>query len=429
MLFRFSVYGFLRNQRYFEPFLLLYFLERGMTFFEIGLLIAFRELIVNLLEIPSGVAADVFGRRKTLAFSLLIYMVSFFVFGVAESIPVIFGAMFLFAIAESCRSGTHKAMIFHWLRREDAMAEKSKIYGYTRSWSKIGAAASLLIAGGIVLATEDYAATFHFSSVACLAGVVNLVGYPRYLDGEGAAGVSLSSILGQAKQAVKQGYSEPKFRQLILESMGSEGVFQAVKDYLQPLVKAAALPMAAGMLAAMEMSEPQKVVLLAVPVYVLLYLLAAYASRNAHRLVQAAGGEDQAARWVWIATIVVFAVISAAGIFSLTKVMIVLFILLFTLQNIWRPIQISRFQDYGDSQQGAAMLSMENQSCTLTTMLAAPLVGLAVDVVRTQGWGGDFWPVGCIGLCATVGVYLMVRRRLQSASEAPAAAPMGSTPS
>jgi hypothetical protein len=66
MLFRFSLYGFLKNQRYFEPFLVLALLEKGLGFFEIGLLIGFRELTVNLLEIPSGAVADVWGRRRSM---------------------------------------------------------------------------------------------------------------------------------------------------------------------------------------------------------------------------------------------------------------------------------------------------------------------------------------------------------------------------
>ena len=41
MIFRFSLYGLLKNQRYFEPFLILVFLEKGLTFFQIGLLVAF----------------------------------------------------------------------------------------------------------------------------------------------------------------------------------------------------------------------------------------------------------------------------------------------------------------------------------------------------------------------------------------------------
>ena len=66
MLFRFCLYGFLKNQRYFEPFLMLVFLDRGLSFFVIGLLVACRDVTVNVLEIPSGVVADSFGRRRSM---------------------------------------------------------------------------------------------------------------------------------------------------------------------------------------------------------------------------------------------------------------------------------------------------------------------------------------------------------------------------
>ena len=61
MLFRFSLYGFLKNQTYFEPFLILAFREKGLSFFQIGLLIGFREVCVNLFEVPSGAVADLYG--------------------------------------------------------------------------------------------------------------------------------------------------------------------------------------------------------------------------------------------------------------------------------------------------------------------------------------------------------------------------------
>ena len=62
MLLRFCLYGFLKNQRYYESFLVLAFLEKGLSFFVIGLLVAFREVAVNIMEIPSGAIADVWGR-------------------------------------------------------------------------------------------------------------------------------------------------------------------------------------------------------------------------------------------------------------------------------------------------------------------------------------------------------------------------------
>ena len=146
MLFRFSLYGFLKNQRYFEPFLVLVFLDKGLGYFAIGLLISFREIIVNALEIPSGAVADVWGRRKAMVLSFAAYILSFALFGLAEGIGLLFAAMALFAVGEAFRTGTHKAMIFTWLRLEGRTDDRTRVYGYTRSWSKYGSALSVIVA-------------------------------------------------------------------------------------------------------------------------------------------------------------------------------------------------------------------------------------------------------------------------------------------
>ena len=56
MLARFSAYGFLKNQQYYDPFLMLVFwVEKDLSFTVIGFLYGFRELAVQVMEVPSGV--------------------------------------------------------------------------------------------------------------------------------------------------------------------------------------------------------------------------------------------------------------------------------------------------------------------------------------------------------------------------------------
>ncbi|HCF62675.1 MAG TPA: MFS transporter, partial [Myxococcales bacterium] len=118
MLWRFCLYGFLKNQRYFQPFFYLALIEKGLAFSQIGLLIGLRELLINLLGVPMGAAADVLGRRRSMIFSFAAYLVSFLVLGWAGSFAALAAGMALFAVGESFRSGTHKAMIFDSLARE-----------------------------------------------------------------------------------------------------------------------------------------------------------------------------------------------------------------------------------------------------------------------------------------------------------------------
>jgi MFS family permease len=64
--YKFSLYGFFKNLRFFEPFLILYFLDKGMSYTQIGILYAVREVGINILEIPTGIMADIIGRKRTL---------------------------------------------------------------------------------------------------------------------------------------------------------------------------------------------------------------------------------------------------------------------------------------------------------------------------------------------------------------------------
>ena len=76
MLFRFSLYGFLKNQQYYELFIMLAFLEKGLSFAATGLLVDIREIAKMALEIPSRASADIFGRRHAMIFSLLAHIAS-----------------------------------------------------------------------------------------------------------------------------------------------------------------------------------------------------------------------------------------------------------------------------------------------------------------------------------------------------------------
>ncbi len=194
MLFRFSLYGFLKNQRYFEPFLMLVFLQKGFSFLDFGLLISCRELTINLLEIPSGVVADSLGRRLSMVTSFIAYLLSFAIFSVAESWSAYLAAMMVFGVGDSFRTGTHKAMIFEWLRLRGQEEQRTRVYGLTRSWSKIGSAVSSLLAAGLVAWINDYQWVFALAAAPYALNLINLATYPSELDGDHAKAVNFGEV-------------------------------------------------------------------------------------------------------------------------------------------------------------------------------------------------------------------------------------------
>ncbi len=378
MLFRFSLYGFLKNQTYFEPFLILAFREKGLSFFQIGLLIGFREVCVNLFEIPSGAVADLYGRRRAMIFSFSAYIVSFLIFGFAGSLAALFAAMLAFALGEAFRSGTHKAMIFDWLRGQGREGEGTRFYGFTRSWSKMGSALAVAISAGFIFSGASYSDVFLLAVIPYLFGIVNFLGYPANLDGQRGRrgeGAEMAAVLGHLRGALAHTFRLPPLRRIVFESMGFEGTYKAAKDYIQPVIQQAALGLA--LLAAWE--EHKRVALLVGGVYFVLHILSSVASRGGYRLSTAAGGEERAARFIWAGTSLLYAVLAAGLWMGLESVVIAAFIGIAVAQNFWRPILISRIDAHGSPEAGATVLSIEAQAKSLFAMMLAPALGFAVD--------------------------------------------------
>jgi MFS family permease len=411
MMRRFSLYGFLKNQRYFEPFLYLIFLEKGLSFFQIGVLVSIREVTVVLTEVPSGAVADVYGRRRSMILSFTAYIASFLVFAMAGHVMALGAAMVLFGIGDSFRTGTHKAMIFSWLSLQGQERERTRFYGHTRSWSKYGSAVSTIIATVLVVTSNSYTFVFYAAIVPYVLGIINFLGYPAAVDGQR---MRESDAVRHLWRTVKDSLRSSALRRLYLESMSYEGVFHAVKDYIQPVIMALAVGAASSVAIAKAFSETQLTALAVAPVYVLLYALSGLASRRAHRVADRYASEDDAARTLWWVTAAIYAGLTITAYFNVSALVIVTFVALNVMQNFWRPILISRFDHHGGELQGATLLSTESQARRIGTVVVAPIIGWAVDYTTSQHWGGDFWPVGLAGVIAAV---FFLRRRQGSLSD------------
>ncbi len=394
-LFRFCLYGFLKNQLYFEPFLILAFLEKELNFLEIGFLVSFRAISVNFLEIPSGAAADVWGRRRSMIVSMLGYIASFVIFALAERYWVFFPAMLMFAVGEAFRTGTHKAMIFDWLSHCGREEEKTKIYGFTRSWSKVGSAISVIIAAIIVISTNSYIWVFWISIIPYLLNVVNFIFYPSFLDGQYEKPRNMHEVISTLRSGIQLCFEKNKLRNLIIENVCFEGFYSSAKEYLQPLLKVAAL--AAPVM--LSLSEKHRTAILVAIVYAILNLMSSFASRKSHKIVEWAGNEFKLSGWILAIVLTVYG-ISWVGMNSEISILPVIgFVLLSIFLNIWKPVFVSRFYELGEKNTASTTLSIANQSKTLSVVVVAPILGWSVDrITYSSSLLQALWPVAVFGI-------------------------------
>ncbi len=414
MIVRFSLYGFLKNQRYFEPYMMLFLLGQGSSFATVGLLIGFREFCVNAANIPAGAIADLYGRKRCMLLSYVAYMAAFLLFGLAPpGLGWLFLAVFFFGLGEAFREGTHKSMIFTWLRLQGRLEEKTKVYGVTRSWSKLGSAVSIPIAAAIAFSSGNLNMLFLAALVPYAIGFVALCTYPNELDGRPEGKVAIGRVFVHMGQTLRDAVKVPALRRLMAESMGFEGFFDVIKDYLQPILKllVLGLPLFLGL----GISDDQRGILLIGAVYFLIHLGSAWSGRTAHRLSSRFGGDDAASRVLWWGLAAIYLTMLPCLVWSWYWPVIALFFLLFLLQSAWRPLIISRFDAHAPESHGTSILSVESQAQTLAKMVFAPLIGLLIDQVAKAGtWGsgldGRFWPIAAVGALISVTLALTARR-------------------
>lgn len=297
--------------------------------------------------------------------SLVSYMISFILFAVVDQLWLLLLAMLFMGLGDAFRTGTHKAMIFEWLRREGRLDQRTRVYGYTRSWSKLGSALSALVAAGFVLATSSYTIVFWLCLIPYTAGLINILGYPANLDGPGSERTSAENPLRLSLDSVRQAFTSSSLRRILGESMLLEGVFKVVKDYLQPILQGLALPLLATSPwsgAALEPSQRGAVLIGAV--FCGNFLLMSFASRSAHRLSTRLGGDEQLVRTLWWANLLVYTLIGATLLTGHPTGAVVGFIALGMIQNTFRPAQISRIDRCSSAARGATIYSHRRGTST-----------------------------------------------------------------
>ncbi|MGH0054515.1 MAG: MFS transporter [Sphaerochaetaceae bacterium] len=400
---KFCAYGFLKNLRFYEPFMMLIFLDKGLSFMEIGILYAEKEVLINITEIPSGVFADSLGRRLTMVFSFLAYIFSFIVFFVAREFSLLLLAMAFYAFGDAFRTGTHKAMIFDYLRIKGWEDKKTHYYGNTRAWSQRGSSLSALIAAFLVFYNGSYAPIFLFTIIPYVLNLVLLVSYPKELDGprhtsDKRIRDEFVLVLHSLGKTMK---SWSMVRTISSQALFS-GYYKACKDYLQPILQTFALSL--PILLAYD--DQKRTALIVGIVYSILYATTAIASSYSGRFSERF---SQLASPMNLTLFVGISLGMISGLLlhlSYATLAVVLYLGIYILENLRKPMGIHYVSDQMDQASLASAFSVESQAESL----------FAAGIALLLGWMSTLLGIGLgilvvSAICLLLGVILKLPTR------------------
>lgn len=373
-IFKFEMYGFLKNLVFFEPYLIIYLTISGLNLFQVGLLISIREIIIYIFEIPSGVIADMYGKKVELIMCFVFYIISFFLFFIATGFGIFALAMILFGLGEAFRSGTHKSMIMSFLDHNEIGASKTRVYGQTRAMSLVGSMVMSLVAIVFVIWLPEIKYLFLVSIVPYLLDMLLIASYPNYLNERRHATFNLKDFLKQNVDSIKYTFADKKVRRLVFDEALYQAGYKSIKDYVQPII--IALSVSAGLVAFTSFSEDENLKIYIGIIYAIIYLISSFASRNSYKLAKKVN-HFGLANIMWFLSAVTAIVLS----FFLDNLFIIFasFVMIYIFINLRKPVMIEEIGNASDKTKRASVLSIEAQLASLLLVIFAPIIGALAD--------------------------------------------------
>lgn len=374
---KFCAYGFFKNLRLFEPFLILFFLDNGLTFLQIGVIYSVREIARNVLEVPAGVLSDSLGRKKTMIFSFVLYILSFVIFYLSGTFILFILAMLFYAFGDAFRTGTHKAMIFDYLKINGREDQKTDYYGFTRSYSQLGSAASSILGGIFVFYSGNFRDIFIFTTIPYIFNLILISSYPSSLDGLRSTfrGQHITKNFKHILKGFYESFRKPEMLKAVANLSIHTGYFRAIKDYLQPVLQMLVYSIPIFL----WYDNKQRTALIVGLVYFLLYLLTSFASRNSGKFKAMFPDFKKPLNYTLVAGLVLGILSGLCYVYDFIVLSVVFFALIYLVENLRKPIGIANVADGSNKDALATVLSAESQFHSLLAAIFAPVVGFLAD--------------------------------------------------
>ena len=374
--YKFCLYGFLKNLRFFEPFFILFFVSKELSFLQIGSLYAIREIAIYIFEIPSGIIADSLGRRKTLASSFLIYIIAFLIFYLTSSYSLFSVAMLFYALGDAIRSGINKAMIVDYLVRTNQKKLKVEYYGHTRGWSQFGSAISSLAGGILVFFNNNLDVIFLFSIIPYLIDFVNVLTYPKFLDEIKQEHLSIVENIKLITKTFFVSLKDKNLLKTLINASIYSGYYKSIKDFIQPFLKTLII----GLPVLMFLSNDQKLSLALGLVYFIIFIINSFVSRNAGRIT----AYFKTPHNFLNASLFIGSLLGIlSGIlmkFYTSIFAIAIFILILLIESVRKPASVAVITDQSNNKVHAGILSVASQLGSVFTAIFALVIGYLADL-------------------------------------------------
>ena len=352
------IFTFINNFNVTSGIWMLFLASRGLSLFEIGIMESIFHITSFIMEIPTGMVADLYGRKISRLLGRVATIISFLIMLFSHT-TIFFAISFILqAIGYNLESGAGEALIYDSMKEINEEHNYIKVKGKTEVFFQFASVFSLLLGG--YLGTIDYKYVYItaiiFSSVAFLEALTfkePTIGKVQHLD----------SPLLTFKKQLKDSFDALKMDKRIVFLIISAEVFATFVTteffYIQNLLKS------------QGQTEFQIGILLSAS-----SLAAAFGAANTYRLE---------IKFTFKKLLIILSAVGIISFWGMTTFLIIpSFVIITIVESVLFIVMGNYINKLIKSEQRATLLSLQSMAFSFFMIVIFPIVGKIGDSYTLQ---------------------------------------------
>lgn len=350
--------SFLKNQTYFVPIIVLFFQDLGLNYSQIFWIFTIGAIFSFVIEIPTGIFADLYGKRKSIIISKFIIFVSFVIFGLSFNFWSLLLANLIYELGKSFRSGTETAYVYNFLSENKDNPSYTYVKANQKFYARISESAGTAL-GGYIAYKLGFNIVFFVAALPAFINFLQTLTWTKLIE-EGSE--KIKSTLGKnilfAKNSIKEVFLKPQIRTIVFNITIFTASFFALEKFVQPYMKEAGI-------------ELQYFGF----IYSGFLLLVAFLARYAAKLEEKFGG----VKIMNYLSLISFLPLLILGFGHSSKWGVAFFFFVMLVQNIRSPVANALFHDNVSSDNRATMGSILELFESSGKLIILPVIGHLAD--------------------------------------------------
>ncbi|MBU1077363.1 MAG: MFS transporter, partial [Spirochaetes bacterium] len=225
----FYTYKFFTDFAFIYAVYVVLFKVRGLSIFQISLLLALWCGFVILLEVPTGALSDRWNRKWMLFLGMLAKVMAFTIWFFSHKFLFYALGFLLWGIQEAFASGTEEALLYDTLNKYGKTEDYEKIAGKSQFYSKIAVGTSVLLGG--IIASYSLDLNIILSIISMLIAMITTLFFHEIEDAK--LHVKRTTYKEMIKNSFKKIYHNKGIFKLIIYSFIVLSVSGTIEEYQQ----------------------------------------------------------------------------------------------------------------------------------------------------------------------------------------------------